>query len=345
MKKKIFAFLKYAVFLVIGIGLVWWQISKMTSFEKEQFITSLRNAKYIYVIPIVIMGLLSHFFRALRWKLLIDPIGKVSVANSFYATLTGYFGNTFVPRAGEILRCTMLSRYEGVPFSKLIGTVIVERFVDLASFILFIFLTAVIQIQTVNGFLLNAWNNIFVHDTGTPVWAKASIVIFSIALLYVLANWFLKRYSNNRFVARFRDLWKNLKEGLSTILHLKRRGAFLVYTFLIWAMYLLQIYIGFNTLEITSDLGLPAAMSVLTLSTVAMIITPGGLGAFPVAVQQVLLIYHIDNLSFGWLVWGANTAIIILAGLASFGLLIYQNKNNHEKSRRNKGENTSASGT
>ena len=333
MKKKIISILKYAIFLTIGIALVWWQISKMTSAEKEQFITSLQDANYIYVIPIVIMGLLSHFFRALRWKLLIDPIGKVSVSNSFYATLSGYLGNTFVPRAGEILRCTLINRYENVPFSKVLGTVIVERFFDLVSFIVFIFLTVIIQLETVQSFISSMWFNIFDSGEGWPVWIKLLITLAGLFVLYLFVNWFLKRYSNIKIVARFIDLWNNLKEGLSTILHLKKRGAFLGYTFLIWAMYLLQIYVGFNTLAITSGLGLPAAMSVLALSTVAMIITPGGLGAFPVAVQQVLLIYHINNLSFGWLVWGVNTAIIILAGLAAFGLMIYQNKNRNEKIR------------
>lgn len=344
MKKKIIAILKYAIFLAIGIGLVWWQISKMTISEKEQFIISLQHAKYIYIIPVVIMGLLSHFFRALRWKLLIDPIGKVSVSNAFYATLSGYLGNTFVPRAGEILRCTMLSRYEKVSFSKLLGTVIVERVFDLVTFFIFIFLTIIIQVETVRSFMSSVWQNIFDANTGWPVWLKLLIAVVALFVLYLFVNWFLKRYANNRIVARFRDLWNNLKEGLSTILHLKKRSAFLVYTFLIWAMYLMQIYVGFNTLAITSGLGLPAAMSVLTLSTVAMIITPGGLGAFPVAVQQVLLIYHINNLSFGWLVWGVNTAIIILAGLASFGLLIYQNKDKHEKDRRDKRKDIPAAG-
>ena len=80
-----------------------------------------------------------------------------------------------------------------------------------------------------------------------------------------------------------------------------------------------------------------AALSVLSLATLAMIVSPGGLGAFPVAVQQVLLIYNVDNISFGWLMWGATTAIIIVAGIICFGLLIYQNKNKNEKNRYDTG--------
>ncbi len=344
MKKKLIAVLKYVVFLSIGVGLIWWQLSKMTEEEKQQFTASLQNARYIYVIPIVVMGLLSHYFRALRWKLLIEPIGKVSDAKAFYATMSGYFGNTFVPRAGEILRCTMLSKYGNLSFTKLLGTVIVERIFDMFSFALVIFLTVVIQIPTVKSFLQNALTRIEGSDSGWPVWVNILILLSLLLIGYLVARRIIVKYAHNKIIARIINLWGSLKEGLSTILHLKKRGAFLGYTFLIWALYLLQIYVGFRTLDDTIGLGLPVAMSVLSLSTIAMIITPGGLGAFPVAVQQVLLIYHVDNLSFGWLVWSVNTGIIIIAGLISIGLLIYQNKNNYETIRSDQKEDIQPSG-
>ena len=117
-----------------------------------------------------------------------------------------------------------------------------------------------------------------------------------------------------------------LKEGISSILRMKNRRAFLLQSVIIWSMYVSQIYIGFYALSATAGLGFGAAFSVLSLATLAMIVAPGGIGAFPVAVQQVLLIYSVDNISFGWLMWGTNTAIIIIVGLISFGSLIYNNK-------------------
>jgi hypothetical protein len=122
-----------------------------------------------------------------------------------------------------------------------------------------------------------------------------------------------------------------LKEGFLTILHLKKRKTFIAHSVFIWACYLSEVYIGFSALDATSSLGITAAFSVLSLATLAMIVSPGGLGAFPIAVQQVLLIYNVDNISFGWLMWGVTTAIVIVVGILSFGLLIYQNKTRHEK--------------
>lgn len=95
-------------------------------------------------------------------------------------------------------------------------------------------------------------------------------------------------------------------------------------------MYLMQIYIGFSALSATAHLGITEAFSVLSLATLAMIVSPGGIGAFPIAVQEVLLIYNVDNISFGWLMWGISTVIIIVFGLISFGLLVYKNKRIHE---------------
>ena len=100
-------------------------------------------------------------------------------------------------------------------------------------------------------------------------------------------------------------------------------------------MYTLEIYVGFNAISATSHLGIAQACSVLSLATLGMIVSPGGIGAFPLAVQEVLLIYNIDNVSFGWLIWGVSTAIIIIGGLISFGLLMYKNKKMHEAGQTN----------
>lgn len=331
MKKRLINSLKYILFLGIGVGLVWWQLSRMTTLEKDQFINSLYNVRYIYVLPVVIMSLLSHLVRALRWRLLIEPMGyQPSVANTFYATLSGYFVNTFVPRAGEIFRCTLLARYENIPFSKLIGTILLERAFDLICYILVILITLAIQFDFAMDFV-TAKMKALSSQGGVLLWTKGTIALLVILIFYFLFKWFLARYSQHKYVRKMKEIYQNLKEGVTSILKLKKRRAFLLYTFLMWGLYLIQIYVGFNALDVTEHLGIGAAFSVLTLSTLAMIISPGGLGAFPVAIQQVLLIYGIQNISFGWLMWGINTGIILIFGLTSLILIIIQNKNKYEK--------------
>ena len=116
---------------------------------------------------------------------------------------------------------------------------------------------------------------------------------------------------------------------------MKRRKLFIAHTVFIWTMYLLQIYIGFSAMDGTSHLGIKAACSVLTLATLAMIATPGGIGSFPIFVMETLLIYNITKPlgeAFGWLLWGVSTSIIIVAGLIALILLPLINKRKYEVS-------------
>ena len=334
MKKKIFSALQYMIFLGIGIFLTWWQLSKMTPLQKSQFQESLLHADYIFLVPVFIFAITGHISRAMRWKILIEPMGyRPSVANTFYATMCGYFANTFLPRAGEILRCTLLSRHEKIPATKLFGTILIERIFDLFCFFLLVIFTILIQVETVSHFVKTKLLSIYNIQQGIPVWSVIVILLLLIVVFTLLAKWIFKRYEAHQFIIKIKGFQFGIKEGFLSIIHLKKRKQFIGHTLFIWGTYLASIYIGFSALSATSGLGIGAAFSVLSLVTVAMIVSPGGLGAFPVAVQQVLLIYNVDNISFGWMMWGTTTCIIIVAGIICFGLLIYNNRKKNEKER------------
>lgn len=334
MKKKIFSILKYVAFLGIGIFLTWWQISKMTPSQKIHFKESLLHANYIYLLPVFILTILGHVSRAIRWKILIEPMGyKPKASNTFYAVMCGYFTNTFLPRVGEILRCTLLSKYENIPTTKLIGTILVERVFDLLCYFLLILVTFLIQIETVSDFIKDKISHIIPVKSSFPVWLTILIVLLAGFILFLSIRWILNRYRHHHYIIKLKGFHIGLKEGYSAILHLKKRKKFIAHSIFIWACYLFEIYIGFSALDATSSLPVTAAFSVLALATLAMIVSPGGLGAFPIAVQQVLLMYHVDNIFFGWLMWAVTTGIILAVGIISFGLLIYQNKRKNEKER------------
>jgi uncharacterized protein (TIRG00374 family) len=332
MKKKFYSILKYTFFLGIGVFLTWWQISKMTPLQKTQFKESLIHAHYIYLLPVFIITILGHISRAVRWKILMEPMGySPKTSNTFYSVMAGYFANTFLPRAGEILRCTILSKYEKIPVSKLFGTILVERVFDLACYFLLMVITFLIQIETVSDFVATKFSKMTDMGSSASLWSILIILLIATAIIYFVAKWLLIKYKHHHLIIKLRGIQMELKEGFSTILHLKKRKKFIAHSIFIWACYLFEVYIGFSALDATASLGITAAFSVLSLATLAMIVSPGGLGAFPIAVQQVLLIYNVDNISFGWLMWGVTTAIIIVVGIISFGLLIYQNKTRYEK--------------
>lgn len=332
MKKKIFTILKYVFFLALGFFLVWWQFDKMTAVQKAEFSESLKRANYWLIIPVVIMAIFSHISRSVRWKILIEPMGyHPSTTNTFYSVMVGYLANTFLPRVGEILKCSLLSKYEKIPMNKLIGTILIERLFDFLCYFILIAITILIQIRYVSDFVKEKFSEIFSSGSSRfPIWLKLSVAALLVVILIGVVRWIFRKYAHHRYIISIKGFHIGFKEGIYSIKNLKNRGWFLAHTVFIWSLYLLQIYVGFFALPDTAHLGITQACSVLSLATLAMIVSPGGIGAFPLAVQEVLLIYNVDNISFGWIMWGTSTAIIIVLGLISLLLLMHKNKKLHE---------------
>lgn len=333
MNKRLISILQYSVFLGAGIFLVWWQLKGMTGEQKNQFVTALRSANYWLIIPIVFMSLLSHLSRAYRWKLLLEPLDyHPKIKNVFAVTMVGYLANAAIPRLGEILKCTFLSKYEKIKVDKLVGSILIERTFDLVCFMIFIGITVLIQIDKIGSFMKEKIAS-FGENTGMPLWVKAIIILGIVLLVYFLLKFLARKYPASKTIITLHNFFKGIGQGFIAIKKLKKRNLFIAHTLFIWAMYLLQIYIGFMAMEHTASLDLRAACSVLVLATFAMIITPNGIGLFPIFVMQTLVLYGIDpdyGKAFGWLIWGVATTIILVVGFICLLLLPYINKIKNE---------------
>ncbi len=335
MRKKIVSIFQYVLFLGAGIFLVWWQFTSMNAADKKEFYQSLSNTNYWLLVPVVVMSLLSHLSRAMRWKLIMEPLGyKPALKNVFAVTMVGYFANSAIPRLGEVLKCSLLAKFEKLKIDKLFGTVLVERTFDFICYLIFIGITVLLQIDLIGGYVsgkLRAMGS----GEGMPIWLKISTVLALIFGIVFLLKWLVNKFPQNRIIAKLSGFVTGIGAGFKTIRSMKKRRLFLLHTFFIWTMYLLQVYIGFFAMEATNGLSIFAAFSVLSLSTLAMIATPGGMGSFPVFVAQTLLIYGVatpQGKAFGWLLWGANTIIVVVIGLIALLLLPYLNKHKESAS-------------
>jgi len=335
MRKRLFSILQYVIFLGGGIFLVWWQLKSMTAEQKTAFAAAFSHANYWLLFPVIIAIFLGHISRAMRWKLMMDPLGyNPALKNVFAVTMIGYFANAAIPRLGEILKCTFLARYEHLKVDKLVGTIIVERAFDFFCYLIFICITVLIQIDLIGEYVKEQLKLIAISP-GFPIWGKLLIIVFAIVGMLYLLKLLFKKFPESKIIVKLNNFLNGLAEGFKSIINLKKRRAFLMHTAFIWTMYLLEIYMGFYAMEGTAHLSIKAAFSVLSLATLAMIITPGGIGSFPIFVMETLLIYKISStlgIAFGWLMWGIFTGIIIVAGLLALLLLPYMNKNkiNHE---------------
>ena len=332
MRKRIFSFIQYGIFLGAGIFLIWWQLKSMTPAEKTEFYHALSSTNFWLLIPVIVMSVLSHLSRSLRWKLMLEPLDYYpSLKNVFSVTMVGYLANSAIPRLGEVLKCSLLGKYEKLKIDKLFGTILVERTFDFVCYLIFIGITVLMQIDLI-GKYVSTKISAMAQTSGLPFWAKAILfVIFLVAIFYVL-RLLAKKFPNNRIISKINTFIKGVGDGFTTIKNLKKRKQFLLHTLFIWSMYLLQIYIGFSAMEGTAHLGLKGAFAVLALSTLAMIATPGGIGSFPIFVMETLLIYSVSSplgKAFGWLLWGANTGIVIIAGIIA--LLVLPVINRHKQ--------------
>ena len=333
MNKRLRTILQYIFFLGLGIFLAWWSLKDLTTENKSQIREALKTAKYWLLIPVFAILLLSHFTRALRWRLLIETLGyKPSKTNTFFAVLIGYITNHAVPRLGEVVKCTMLSRYEKIPADKLIGTIILERIIDAITLLVIFGITLIIQphlySQLIDTFFYSAKSN---EEKKLAGW-MIGLIILGVIIIIIGLWMYLKKKNFNDLLLLFKKIGRSIWQGISAIQHLKKRRQFILLTILLWTLYLSGGYIGFMALQETHAYGIREAFTVLSAGSIGMIATPGGIGAYAYLLQQTMILYGLNEgiaLAFGWILWLAQTAVILIGGLISFVAMPYYNKQKH----------------
>ena len=339
MKTKLFGFLKYILFLGLGVFLVWWSIGKISEKDWLEIRAAIENVNYLLIIPVVGILLLSHFSRAMRWKILMQPMGYFpSALNTFLAVMVGYLANLALPRLGEVLKCTLLSRYEKIPADKLVGTVVAERAFDLICLVLVLCITVFSQLNIIGGFATDLLGNLIKGKSGgfNPTGIIMVIIIIIAAIL--LIRFLFRRFSHLSFIKKINTIFKGIWQGVISVRDVKQKGWFFFHTGFIWVCYLLSIRIGFYAMEQTSVYGIKESLSVLSMGSVGMIATQGGIGAYPLLVQETMVLYGLsENIgrAFGWLLWLVQFLMIIVFGFLSLGVLpaVNRNKITNEKHR------------
>lgn len=333
---RVITFIKFSLFLGLGIFIIWLSLRGLTPNEKGQILYSFRIANYYWVILTVALGILSHVLRSLRWMLLIEPMGyNPSLKNTFFAVMVGYFANLAFPRLGEVTRCGILTRYEQIPFNKSFGTVITERAIDMITFFLLFILMIVTQAGTI-GHYLNA--NIYpklAEKFENPIFSRMFLIAAVILFVIIISSIYVMRskIASSSLFLKIKKLILGFWEGLKSLSQIRRPGLFIFYSVTIWLLYFLMLYVCFFCFADTSSLSPGAGLSSLVLGSVGIMVTPGGIGLYPAIIQETLMLYDIarpTGLALGWIAWTAQTGMILLVGGISLILLSF-NKKTHGK--------------
>ena len=304
---------------LVGILFIYLSLRTTTAEDRATIYAAIKDADYRFIFLSLIMGLLSHFSRAYRWNFMLHPLGyRPRLVNNTLAIFITYIANLGVPRSGELFRATVMQTYEGIPFEKSFGTIIAERTVDLLMLFLTIGIALTLEFDLIFGMLqekaINPWTLLFGFSVGAGVFY----------LVYAQ----IKR-SESAWAKKIIDLVTGLSEGFLTLLRMEKKWAYLAHTLFIWSMYVAMFYIIKYSLPETAALGFEPLLIGFIVGALAISATNGGIGIYPFSVSLVLISYGItkeSSLAFGWIMWTAQTVMVILFGSLSFFLLPLVNR-------------------
>ena len=308
---------KFFAFLCVTVVLFWLVYRDQ---DPAELMKALReDVNYTWIWVAIVLGILSHVSRSLRWQMLTKSMGyRISFMNSFMGVMIGYFANMAIPRMGEFTRCGVVSKYENVPFSKLLGTVVTERVFDMLMLLALTLIVVLTQFKQVGIFLDN--NEEIKQKLYAMLHSPWTLVLLT-ALVLGSAGffWFVRKGS---FFTRLHHFLSGMKEGLLTVKDVEHKWLFIGHTIFIWLMYYLMLYVCFFCFQFTSHLGPMVGLTVFVLSSYGMVApVQGGVGAWHFMVIAALLIYlpHTEEITslakiFALLTHGTMTLLYIVVG-------------------------------
>ncbi len=327
MKTNLIKILKFLGFLSVGVLLLYLAFRGMSF---ESLTNDLRHARYSWVMLSLFFALLAYISRAIRWRLIIEPLGyKPGLRNTFFSLMVGYLANFAFPRIGEITRCATLSKKEKIPVNRLIGTVIVERTIDLLSLLIILVVLVILRFDTFGTFFRE---NVFVplgdkiSSTFNFTWMVWIIVALGLSALLILYVVFRSRLAELNIVARIKNMALGVVEGLKTIYKMKKRWQFVIHTVVIWLMYWMMTWVVVFALPTTSHLGIIDGLFILVIGGLGMSApVQSGIGAFHWIVSRGLfIVYDISiekGLVFATISHESQSLFAISLGIMSFALI------------------------
>jgi len=325
LKQNLLKTLKFGSFFALGI-FIFWMVYKDQDFKRIKSILT-NDVNYFWIVVSLVLGLLSHISRTIRWNLLIEPLGrKPRILNTFLAVMVGYLMNLALPRMGEISRCGVIARYEKISFTKLVGTVVLERLIDVLMLLLLLIIVILTQFGQVLEFLKN----------NPEVNGKLQKVIYSPILIggllfFLLILWISRhKIRESSLTKKVMGFVNQFVEGFRSIGKMKKKGAFIFHSVFIWVLYYLMTYLIFFSFGFTSHLGPLAGLTVFVLGSFGMVApVQGGIGAWHFMVIEGLALYGVDKADgkvFALLAHGTSTIMLIVLGLIGLIVLPFVNE-------------------
>jgi len=328
LKKSVKNIIKTVLFVALGL-LLFFFIYK--DFDFNELLSELKALNYWWFIPMIAMSIMSHVSRTIRWQMLLESDGgKTRFLNTFLAVMNGYFANIAVPRLGEVTRCGIVSKYDKQDFSKVLGTMVSERMVDVLMLLLFTILAFFLQTTEIQSFIDSNPDFGSKLDIITSIPVIIGGVILAAVGFYLLILIAKGKFNHIKIFAKISKFITSFWQGILSLKKVKRPGWFIFHSIFIWLMYFFMLYVCFFAFE-DFNLSIFAALTLFVAGSYGMVApSPNGIGAYHFMIIQTLIIYGISPekaASFALIVHGLQTSLLVVAGLISFIALPIINKN------------------
>lgn len=315
-------YLKIFGSVALGILFLWLAFREV---ELSEVIASTEGMKWWWIAPFTIATLSAHYVRALRWEMLFTNKEKVPAKTTlFTGVMFGYLVNIPLPRVGEVARPVYVAQQVGESNSKVIGTIVLERVVDLLGMLLLMAFVVIFLIADPE--VLSRLFGVDITDHATQLQFLLAAVkygVIAIAGIGVL-YWLFKKASERTegktadVVYRIQKIIRTFVDGLLAIRELKNWPLFIFHSALIWALYIFMTYAGFwmFDMQITYDLGITEAVVLTVVSAAGLSIpTPGGIGSYHLFITKSLFIFYgvpeATGLAYATIAHAATLIIII----------------------------------
>lgn len=346
MKKVITNGIKFLFFLGIGLVILYLVYQNQNEAYQAQcaldgvqdaecsliqkVLDDFKGLNVFWLSGVIFAFLFSNYIRALRWNMLLQSLGrKPRTVNSFLTIMLGYFANLGLPRLGEILRPVTMAKYEKVPVEKVLGTIVVDRAIDVLSLFILVSIAFMLEFDTLWGYLSE--HMVMGNESGNL--SRSIFVGFILLGILVFVGLFLfrKHISQTKLFKKIVEIFKGFLDGILSVKKLEKPGLFIFYSILIWVAYYLMFYMYLPAFNPTAHLGFVVALMVFVFGTFGIVIpSPGGMGSYHFLVMAALALYGVsgsDAFSFANFSFFATHMCNIVFGLAAILFLPSINKN------------------
>ena len=313
MRKILTNILKTLLPFVLGIGILWWMYrgTDWRDFMHCVF----HDMHWGWMALSLVFGVLPQLFRAWRWRMALKPLGEQPRARVCAdAIFLSYASSLVVPRIGEVARCGTLKKYDGVSFSKSLGTVLTERLVDSVMVVLLTAVAVLSQLPVLLQFLRTtgmSLDQVLGRFTGTGYVVTALCAVAVLGFGYYL-------FKNLSFFSKSREIARNIWTGIRSLRDVKNLPLYLFYSLGIWVGYYLHFYIAFFCFDFTCGINPVAAFLIFCVGTFAVLVpTPNGAGPWHFAVKTMLILYGVAEpqaILFALVVHTIQTMEVVLLG-------------------------------